>query len=368
MNTSSNLDRGATLPKSKNEKTALLLLVIGLGLTARFIGVTQPFVDGWSWRQADVAMIADNFYRGGFDILHPQINWSADTTGVVGTEFPLLPLLAALLYKVFGVHDWIGRAIPIAFFTVSIYYFFLLIERLSNSRIGLLASVFYAFTPLSIRVSRSFLPDGVSIALAVIGLYYFLRWADSNRSTELALSGVLVSAGILVKAPYALVLAPIAYIAFKRFGVATVKSKPLLLFAIVVLLPSFLWYLHALNIPTAQLVFGRSGRGHFFGEQGIGFAGKKDLARIFQRMYWPYFTPVVLLPALARALLFWRSSRYSLALYAWLGAMVIFLGLIAGPGSATHDWYQLPLIPITAAFGAAMWIFLFHVGPQDFAA
>ena len=296
-------------------------------------------------------MIADNLFRGGFDILHPQINWSADTTGVVGSEFPLLPLLAALLYKMFGVQDWIGRAIPVVFFEVSIFYFFLLVSRLSSPRTGMLATIFYAFTPLSIFVSRSFMPDAVSLSLAVIGLHYFLTWTDSMRSIELAAAAVLVSAAILVKLPYAVVLAPITYIAFRRFGWAALRTKVLLVFAVVVLAPSLAWYLHALDIPTAQLVFG-SGQGHFFGEQGVGIASKKDIAIVLQKMSWPYFTPVVLLPGIAGAFFVQRRSPYTFIFHAWLGATAIFVCFVAGPGS-THPWYPLLFMPITAAFAAA---------------
>ena len=38
----------------------------------------------------------------------------------MGTEFQLVALLAALLYRLFGVHEWIGRAVSIAFFAASL--------------------------------------------------------------------------------------------------------------------------------------------------------------------------------------------------------------------------------------------------------
>src|SRR5688500_17992216 len=88
-----------------------LLLALFLGLMLRAVEINQAFVDAWSWRQADVAMIAENFYHHGFNIFYPQINWAGSAEGYVGTEFPLLPFMAALLYVCFGVQDWIGRFI-----------------------------------------------------------------------------------------------------------------------------------------------------------------------------------------------------------------------------------------------------------------
>lgn len=234
----------------------LLAVVLICAFFARLIGINQAFVDKNSWRQADVAMIAQNFFNGGYDILHPQIDWSADTTGVVGTEFPLLPLLAALLYNLFGLHDWIGRLIPVIFFCASMPFFFLLVRRLSDTETGLLALAFYAFAPLGIVISRSFMPDAVALSLAVIGLYFILIWVDSMRLAHLGLAAWFVSGTILVKAPYAMVLLPIVYVTYRRFGWKAISIKPLWGFAIVALLPSVLWYVHAPRIPTAILAIG----------------------------------------------------------------------------------------------------------------
>jgi hypothetical protein len=95
--------RGLARSRRRREwRSVLLLLAVGLGI--RLVGISQPFVDEWSWRQSDMAMIAENFYRQGFHVLYPEINW-AGPTGYVGTEFPLVPLLAAGLYPVVGVRD-----------------------------------------------------------------------------------------------------------------------------------------------------------------------------------------------------------------------------------------------------------------------
>src|SRR5207249_5902596 len=76
-----------------------------LAVAARLVLINQPYVDDWSWRQSDVAAIARNFYEGGFRFAYPQIDWAGDATGYVGTEFPILPFLAAICYKVAGIHE-----------------------------------------------------------------------------------------------------------------------------------------------------------------------------------------------------------------------------------------------------------------------
>lgn len=341
-------------PTSRAPKTALMIflaLVIGGGIAVRLIGITQPFVDLCSWREADVAMIAENFFHGGYDILHPRINWSADTTGVVGTEFPLVPAAAAVLYRPFGVQEWIGRVIPLLFFAVSIPFFYLLLRRIVSAEAAAAGLAAYCFAPLGIMMSRSFMPDAPALACSVIGLYCFMLWSESGRNADLMRSAAMVSLAILVKAPYAIVLAPIAYVAVRKLGLMQVaRSKALWGFTLVVLIPPAAWYMHALLIPTATPVLG--GEVHFFGEQGVGFASWDNLSRIAVRNFSRYLTPWLAVPALAGLFLPPKTAPYRWLFHWWLLAALAFV-LVDGPGNAEHAWYQLPFVAIFAGLAAS---------------
>jgi len=45
------------------QEAVVLLGVLVVGVLLRLVKISQPFIDEWSWRQSDIAMIADNFYR-----------------------------------------------------------------------------------------------------------------------------------------------------------------------------------------------------------------------------------------------------------------------------------------------------------------
>ena len=79
----------------KPHESVGLLLLLSFGVLFRLINISQPFIDTWSWRQALVAMISENFYQHGFNILYPQMNYVGTSPGYVGTEFPLVPFLAS---------------------------------------------------------------------------------------------------------------------------------------------------------------------------------------------------------------------------------------------------------------------------------
>src|SRR5881396_4396223 len=183
-----------------------------LAVAARLVSINQPYVDHWSWRQSDVAAIARNFYEGGFRFAFPQIDWAGDATGYVGTEFPILPFLTAICYKVAGIHEWIGRSQAVIFFAVSLPFFFLLVREVFDNTAAAWATFFFSFAPLNIFAGRSFIPDVPSLSLGIIGLYFFLRWIRNPKATPFYLAAIAISLSILIKVTSIVMAAPILYL------------------------------------------------------------------------------------------------------------------------------------------------------------
>src|ERR1043166_1124093 len=140
---------GNVAQKATATDTALriVFVICVLAVAARLILINQPYVDHWSWRQSDVAAIARNFLLNGFQFGYPQIDWAGDASGYVGTEFPILPYIAAVCYKFAGVHEWIGRLQAVILFAVSLPFFSLLVREIFGSRAAVWASFFFCFTP-----------------------------------------------------------------------------------------------------------------------------------------------------------------------------------------------------------------------------
>ena len=327
---------------------------IAIGVTAvavRLIAVNQPYIDNWSWRQSDVAAIARNYYENGFYFTYPQIDWAGDASGYVGTEFPILPFLAAICYKLAGVHEWIGRIQAIIFFAASLPCFFLLVREISGEPAAIWAVLFYSFAPLSLFASREFMPDVPSLSLAIIGLYFFLRWVEHDQKRFFFASAILISLSILIKLPSVLIGAPMAYVtvaAPKAFGVRPrMLSGPLqllALFATITLLPSAIWYWHAHQIA------GRFYPHHFFGAGGIQIMNASWYWQVLKQITTSSLTPLLFALALLGTFVA-RSGALARLFHWWLAAMVVFI-IVVGYGNR-HQWYQLPLVPIAAAFGGA---------------
>lgn len=363
----------------------LVILIMIIACLVRLIHIDQAFVDPWSWRQSDVAAIARNFLENGFHFTRPQIDWAGNEPGYVGTEFPILPFVAALLYQSFGVHEWIGRIQGVLFFGAALPFFFLLVRRIFGEIAAVWATFFYAFAPLSIVASRAFMPDIPSLSLAIAGMYFFLRWLEENEFKWLLTSALLISLALLIKLPTAVIGAPLLYLAVAApnafgadgkavggsFDQTQDKRRPplqdlftrweLWFFAAVTLIPSAIWYWHAHWIAENFYPY------HFFGGGGFRIMNGAWYWKIAQQTVFSSLGPVFFALAVIGAFVAPRG-KFTRLFHWWLAAMVVFVFFV-GWGNR-HQWYQLPFVPIAAVFAgcACQWLVSFLSSRRSIAA
>ena len=343
--------------------TQLAILVSILAVAARFVLIDQPYIDNWSWRQSDVAAIARNYSHNGFHFAYPQIDWAGDQPGYVGTEFPILPFLAAICYKIFGMHEWVGRVQAVLLFAASLPFLFLLVRDLFGAIAAVWALLFYSFAPLNLFAGREFMPDVPSLSLALIGLYFFHRWITKSelaagrvrvaaatgpdwrtRSTSLFASAALISLSLLIKLPTAVTGAPLLCFCWQKWRWKFLQQRALWLFAAIALLPSVAWYWHAQRI--AQRFYPH----HFFGAGGIQIENFSWYWKIAKEVATTSLTPLLFILALT-GLFLTRSTRGGRFFQWWLAAMLLFI-IVVGYGNR-HPWYQLPLVLIAAVLAGA---------------
>jgi 4-amino-4-deoxy-L-arabinose transferase-like glycosyltransferase len=347
--------RGGQL--SKRHATHVLMALLLLAVGVRLILINQPFVDDWSWRQSDVAAIARNFFEYGFRFGYPQIDWAGGSAGYVGTEFPILPFFAAICYKIAGIHEWIGRSQSVIFFAISLPFFFLLVRETFCSVAAIWATFFYAFAPLNIFAGRSFMPDVPSLSLGIIGLYFFLRWIRNPKAAPFYLAAIAISFSILIKATSIVMAAPILYLVVAEgadLGSAQAcyvwgsRSRRQRLqpaaFAAITVLPSVFWYWHAHQIAD------RFYPHHFFGAGGVRLESFSWYWEIARETTTSSLTPILAIMALI-GLFVAPRNKYGCLFDWWLAAMVLYV-LVVGYGNR-HPWYQLPFVPVAAAFAGA---------------
>jgi hypothetical protein len=161
----------------------------------------------------------------------------------------------------------------------------------------------------------------------------------------------------LIKATSVVIAAPLLYLAVAE-GADHGRDQPrhvrssrsqrqrlhLLAFAAIALLPSVTWYWHAHQIAERYYPH------HFFGAGGVRLESFSWYWEIAQQTATSSLTPLLAIMALI-GLFVAPRGKYGCLFDWWLVAMVLFV-VAVGYGNR-HPWYQLPFVPIAAAFAGA---------------
>ncbi|HEU4342514.1 MAG TPA: glycosyltransferase family 39 protein [Candidatus Binatia bacterium] len=286
-------------------------------------------------------MISENFYLHGFNIFYPQINWAGNGPGYVGTEFPLVPFFASLLYVFFDVQDWIGRSVSVGFFALSIPFFYLLVRKVFNERSAWFAIGIYTLAPLSVFAGRSFMPDMAYLAFSIAALYLFTGWLEDEKSFwRFALASTATTLAILVKLPAIIIALPMLYIAWTKYGAMLLRKRDLWAFAVCSLLFPIGWYAHAYRVSLSHYPY------HMFGSGGLETVSADWYVNIVQQALTWVATPLTA-AAMLLGICLPPQAKFDRLFHWWLVAIVLFM-IVAGQGHR-HPWYLLPVVPVAAA-------------------
>ncbi len=204
--------------------------IVLLGLILRLHGIHSPILDHPGWRQGDTAAIARNFATLDFNPFHPQTDYNGPPPNYVELELQIVPWLAALGYKLFGIHEIFGRAITIAFSSGTVVVLGFFARWLFASRAaGLVAAVAFAIYPGSTYYGRTFTPDTTMTFFLAAAVFAGARWIvdDEGRfGRRFALAATLAALALLAK-PVAIVgLVPIAAMLVARRGFGGMLRAP----------------------------------------------------------------------------------------------------------------------------------------------
>ena len=347
-----------------------ILLVLLLAAALRLLYIDAPLLDAHRWRQVDTAFMARAFYEGVINPFRPEAVWGG-AHGLVESEFPLLPAIVAVLYKLVGPAETWGRLVVVAFSVGAVALTYWLARRLfDRAASGLAAATLMACSPSAVFYGRAFMPDTLMIFFSLAAVIGFLAYSETGRGGVLAWGSVALGLAILVKLPGILVLAPIAWIAWARHRRAALRDGKLVLALLVPCAVGVAWYVYAYSIyRETGLTFGivgttkrtcpTSGPGPwptaFSKWSSIELlTSQRFYETLFTRLYFLHLTPPGFVLAVIGVLLSRRLPALR-TVDAWLLAVLAFI-FVAGEGHMGHDYYQLPLVPICAVyFGAAAW-------------
>lgn len=194
-------DRDTAARNYLSPNTAILLGILFIAGMFRFHDITLPLVDAFSWRETSTAMMADNFQQRSWNIFFPEVSWTGPGPSYQGREFQIVSYLTALLYQLFGWHDWFGRMIAALFGLVTVFSLHRLTALCWGETHAHVAALAYALMPATIMIDSSFLPEPSMLALVTLGIWLFVKYWVGGNERLLLLATLSFTFGVLAKPP-----------------------------------------------------------------------------------------------------------------------------------------------------------------------
>lgn len=223
------------------------LLIIALFAAASLIRLADAFrpIDKGSWRECDLGSISRNFAQEGMNPLYPRIDWRGDGPGYAEMEMPIFPFLTAVTYKIFGIHDQLGRIWAFLFSLGALFFFFRLAREYLDLFSSTVAFAFFAFNPLIVLTATSIQPEALMLFAYIASVYFFIRWLKTEKNSDFWPAVFMTALTLSAKAPSAHIGLFFSILLIEKYGWTVIRQSKVWLFGVLSVLPPALWYLHA---------------------------------------------------------------------------------------------------------------------------
>lgn len=331
-----------------------LFIILIIGFWLRLYKIDNPIADWHSWRQADTAAVARNFFKEGYNPILPKYD---DMSGVAEfpvpnpqryrfVEFPIYPSLIYLSYLINGaVDEKLARVINIFFSLASTIFVYLIAKRYLGLFTSVVSALLFTALPFNIYFSRSILPES-SLIFFCLGMFYFVDvWIENNTKLLLIISIFFTACAFLTKPTAAFYLIPHLYTVYKKESRLIFLPKKYFVYVVFSLLPYILWRIwisqHPEGIPSANWLFNGTHirfRPAFF-RWILGDRFGREILTVAGSIL--FFIGIIIKP----------FPKERLTLYLLAASLLSYLVILAS-GNVTHDYYQMLIVPILVIFVA----------------
>ncbi|MBE0652949.1 MAG: glycosyltransferase family 39 protein, partial [Bacteroidales bacterium] len=143
-----------------------------------------------AWRQADGASLALNYAREGMDFFNPEVHNLTSDDGTSGksatSEIPVLYYFVAVLYKLFGTHEFIYRLVNTVLFLIGLFCLFRAIRMYTEDLFWAFAIPLSLFaSPVLVYYGNNFLSNTTALSMVFIAWYFVFRYLKFHQKKDL---------------------------------------------------------------------------------------------------------------------------------------------------------------------------------------
>ncbi len=340
--------RDSFFPPSGWKLALIVVFLLGLGLAIRVYDLTDLPLDFHATRQLFSALKARGMYYETLPgIPEKQREFAIqqwDKKAAIEPE--VLERLAAFTYRFTGEQLWVARLYSALFWVVGGIFLFLLARRLVSPDGALAALAFYLFLPYAVFASRSFQPDPLMTVLILVFWWAMDRWGERPTWKWTVLAGLFGGLAVFVKFVAAFfVVGGALGVILGRYKVREAVRNPRL------------WVLAGIGVLPGAVYLGY---GIASGNLEQYFGGRFVPALLLDPLnYWRWMRQIEIVSGVFPLVLgllglFFVESKPARAFLLGLWGTYFVYGLYFDYHIASHDYYSLPLVPVTALSLAAL--------------
>lgn len=164
-----------------------VIIILTLGLCYQ---ITEPWVGIFDFNGAAYSRFAKNFLTFGFIKTKMTPTWNMGS--IIPQHFdyyvhhpPVIAYLVAGSFKIFGIHEWSARIVPIIFSIMALILFYLIVRLLWGKVVALLSLVFLGFTPMFLYYGRMVNHEAVFLFFYFFTVFFYLKYLIKRKKIYL---------------------------------------------------------------------------------------------------------------------------------------------------------------------------------------
>lgn len=342
-----------------------LLLILIYSTIMFSINLNKPFIGHHDWNGAWYSNIARNFLRYGListkfgSVINVDIV-NSSSFGYFTHYPPLLPIFLYFSFKIFGIHEWSARLVPIIFSLFTIVMVYLLALKFFDKKTATLSAALSSVIPITVYFAKMPVQEVVVLAPILLSIYFYFEFFNAPTGKNLIKLILSLIFSHLINWP-GYYVTPLFFLHFLIF------SKTKNRFKIAAIFPALSILMFTMHLLHVLLLTGKFFGGDLFGaflyrlnvsEKPLGYT-TLNFIKLQAHLLAVYFTrPVLIFSLLSAVWLLIHAKRNSISPKVQFLAMLAIFGathnLAFRNMAFIHDYmiiYIWPFMVISASFG-----------------